>query len=100
MGFQRKAGRGPAAFLRPSQNRVRRTPSSATFQAKLVQIKPGLQPSQMSFALPETQADGLGWNGGAPSVLGFAATRVQRRRRVVIPAQAIGLGPGEAKRHL
>ena len=33
------------------------------------------------------------------SVLGFAATRVQRRRRVVIPAQAIGLGLG-AKRHL
>jgi hypothetical protein len=30
-------------------------------------------------------------------VLGFAATRAQRRRRVVIPAQAIGLGLERSK---
>src|SRR5580704_7545798 len=30
--------------------------------------KPGLQPSDL-FRPPETQADGLGWDGGAPSVL-------------------------------
>jgi hypothetical protein len=41
----------------------------------------------MAFGLPETQADGLGWYGGAPSVLGFTATRAQRCRRVVIPVQ-------------
>jgi hypothetical protein len=51
--------------------------------------KSGLQPSGVLWP-PETQADGLGWNGGAPSVLGFAATRAQRRRRVAIPAQADG----------
>jgi hypothetical protein len=31
--------------------------------------RPGLQPSQMPLS-PETQADGLGWYGVAPSVLG------------------------------
>jgi hypothetical protein len=31
--------------------------------------KSGLQPSQLSLGPPKTQADGLGWNDGAPSVL-------------------------------
>ena len=59
--------------------------------------KPGLQPSDFLW-LPETQAAGLGWYGAAPSVLDFASTRAQRRRRVVIPVQATGLRLG-AKKH-
>ncbi len=37
----------------------------------------GLQPSQMPLS-SETQADGLGWYGVAPSALGFAASRAVR----------------------
>jgi hypothetical protein len=36
--------------------------------------RPGLQPSRMPLTI-ETQADGLGWYGVAPSVLDFVATR-------------------------
>jgi hypothetical protein len=39
----------------------------------------------------ETRADGqaigLGWYGGAPSVLGLAATRTSSPKRVAIPAE-------------
>ena len=36
--------------------------------------RPGFSPRRCPLA-PETQADGLGWYGVAPSVLGFAAIR-------------------------
>jgi hypothetical protein len=48
--------------------------------------RPGLQPSQTPLS-PETQADGLGWYGVAPSVLGFAATWTSSPDRVAIPSQ-------------
>jgi hypothetical protein len=46
-------------------------------------------PYRCSFAPPETQADGLGWYGAQIRCWVFAASRAQRRRRMVIPAQAI-----------
>ena len=53
----------------------------------------------MSLALPETQADGLGWDNNAPSALSSGYSETEHRRCAAIPAQAIGLGLG-AKGHL
>jgi hypothetical protein len=47
--------------------------------------RPGLQPSGIVFASC-AQADGLGWYGGAPSVLGFAAARTSDLQAQGLPS--------------
>jgi hypothetical protein len=61
--------------------------------------KPGLQPSQMPLS-PETQADGLGWYGGAPSVLSFATIRTSAPQARCYPSPGPGADNQEPNRRL